>query len=272
MGLLKGVEGWEDGYATENEELARYEWNAPSEELGVRHFVWCMVGLAQLVSTAIHLAVPLLFVAAGMALSAEAALAAQCCFFAARLLCPVPAAKLAAVVGPRRMLVGAQLLSAAALAGLAAAPPARGLLLLCALSLGAAQAALAPTFILLWESWARVPAERDQALLCSTVGSAVGALAGWLHTSCYGGEPYYGRNAAALAGGNVLAAAAGLAGVLWWIFGSSTPVEWGGSPGSALIPLTVSDLEALPPPNINEKAIAAKKEREVRFADFGHSF
>ena len=55
-----------------------------------------------------------------------------------------------------------------------------------------------------------------------------------------------------------------LSGALWWIFGASAPVEWGGCPGSALIPLTVSDLEALPPPNINEKAVAAKKEREAR--------
>ena len=258
MGLLKGVEGWSDSYATPNSAAASpRDWRRPSSELGVRHVAWHMAALAQLVSVAIQAAgpAPLLATAGvGMGLAPRDGRLLGAGFLAALALCQAPAGWLADRIGARLVVACMLLLSAVAMA----AAPHGGLAMPCALVLGGAQAALAPTSVLLLASWARSPAERDRALLCNACGSAGGRF-GALCLLSY--LPLLRSWVDVL---RCAAAAAGIAAVLWLALGGSTPSEWGLTPLSWLLPLTVSDLEALPPANINEKAIAAKKEREQR--------
>ena len=243
MGRLNGVEGWDDGYASANlPSDSPREWRRHSSSCGVRHLVWAMGGLLQLVSVGIQIGLPAVLARAESQLLGAA-------FFAALALFQVPAGWLVDRIGPSRAIVGVLVLSAIVLAVM----PDYTMGLPHVLILGVAQAGVAPALALLLANWARSPSERDCALFCKAVGSA-GARCVWQLLAAH----------ALSTSLRWFGAAAGISGVIWLVVGASTPAEWGRTPLSWLLPLTVSDLHALPPPNTNEKAANERQEREQR--------
>jgi hypothetical protein len=246
MGRLEGVEGWEGGYASANAPSdSPCEWRRQSSGCGVRHLVWVMGGLLQLVSVGIQIGLPPLLAR----VDSEQLLGAA--FLAALALFQVPAGWLVDQIGPVPVIVGELVLSAIVLATMPDYPIGLPQVLI----LGVAQAGVAPAMALLLTTWARSPRERDCALICKAVGSAGAWLGVWqlLSTSSL--------LSTAL---RSLAASAGISGVVWLLAGASGPTQWARAPLSRLLPLTVSDLHALPPLNVNEKAAKEKREREHR--------
>ena len=244
MGRLNDVEGWEDGYASANPPSdSPREWRRHSSSCGVRHLVWAMGGLLQLVSVGIQIGLPALLARAESQLLGAA-------FLAALALLQVPAGWLVDQIGPSLAIVGLLALSAIVLAVI----PDDTIGLPHVLVLGGAQAVVAPALALLLANWARSPSERDCALFCKAVGSAAARFGVWqlLATSAFSTSLRW------------LGAAAGISGGIWLVAGASTPTQWGGAPLSWLLPLTVSDLHALPPLSASEKAAKEKQEREQR--------
>ena len=149
MGRLAGVQGWESEYATPNAPSdSPREWRNKRSGCGVRHLVWLMGGLVQLVSIGIQTALPLLLARVEDQLQRAA-------FLAAFALFHVPAGLLVDQIGPSPVIVSGQVLSAIMLVVM----PDCGLP--CVLVLGAAQAGVAPALAQLLAEWARSPRERD---------------------------------------------------------------------------------------------------------------
>ena len=245
MGRLEGVEGWEGGYASANAPSdSPCEWRRQSSGCGVRHLVWAMAGLLELVSVGIQIGLPPLLARAHSQLLGAA-------FLAALALFQVPAGWLVDRIGPIPVIVGMLGISAIVLAVMPDYPIGLPQVLI----LGIAQAGVAPAKALLLTNWARSPCERDSALICKAVGSAGAWLGVWQLLS---------PSLLLSTGLRSLGAAAGISGVAWLVTGASGPTQWGRTPLSRLLPLTVSDLHALPPLNVNEKAAKEKREREHR--------
>lgn len=245
MGRLEGVEGWAGGYASANAPSdSPCEWRRQSSGCGVRHLVWVMGGLLQLVSVGIQIGLPPLLARADSQLLGAA-------FLAALALFQVPAGWLVDRIGPIPVIVGILGISAIVLAVMPDYPIGLPQVLI----LGIAQAGVAPATAVLLTNWARSPCERDSVLIWKAVGSAGAWLGVWQLLS---------PSLLLSTGLRSLATAAGISGVAWLLTGASGPTQWGRTPLSWLLPLTVSDLHALPPLNVNEKAAKEKREREHR--------